>query len=138
MSRSETIRLPDKSQHVSRSHVAKDGTSGSGPNTKNQNLEKAKKRKPKKKCELIKLRKVNAHCPICDDGGFNCELCESLWNSELVALEKIEYEIEEKKQAARRAIQPMLDPELPFDIPQIESASKLRDAIAAKIWNECS
>ncbi|GJV82286.1 hypothetical protein Tco_1522184 [Tanacetum coccineum] len=105
MSRSETIRLPDNSQQVSRSHVAKDGTSGSGPNTKNQNLEKAKKRKPKKKCEvcklkekllkvtrvqklkLIKLQKVNAHCPICDDGGFNCELCESLWNSELVALE---------------------------------------------------
>ncbi|GKG26633.1 hypothetical protein Tco_0402336, partial [Tanacetum coccineum] len=45
MSGSETI------QRVTISYVAKDGTSGSGPSTKNQNLEKAKKRKPKKKCE---------------------------------------------------------------------------------------
>ncbi|GJW16286.1 hypothetical protein Tco_0020419 [Tanacetum coccineum] len=30
----------------------------------------------------------------------------------------------------------MMDPELPFDIPQIKGASKLHDTIAAKIWNE--
>ncbi|GJS96695.1 F-box domain containing protein [Tanacetum coccineum] len=53
MSRSETIRL-ENNKRVTRSHVAKDGTSGSRPNTENQNLEKAKKRK--RNSELVALK----------------------------------------------------------------------------------